>query len=94
MTSVTELPDTDIVFDLPNPHVWSPDSPKLYTSIVEVYHGDQLSDRRETRFGMRSVERRGTQILLNGEPIDPLTMVRQPTRGDLRRPYRSPSSTR
>lgn len=44
--------------------LWSPENPKLYT--VEIAgETDKVADR----VGFRSIETRGTDILLNGEPI-------------------------
>ena len=46
------------------PQLWSPENPKLYK--VEIQLGDEtLSDE----IGFRTIETRGKQILLNGEPI-------------------------
>ena len=46
------------------PQFWSPENPKLYK--VEIQLGDEtLSDE----IGFRTIETRGKQILLNGEPI-------------------------
>jgi beta-glucuronidase len=44
--------------------LWSPDDPKLYDVLVETE-----TDRVRDRIGFRSVETRGTEILLNGRPI-------------------------
>jgi beta-glucuronidase len=44
--------------------LWSPESPKLYDVIVEG-ETDQIRDQ----IGFRSIETRGTDILLNGRPI-------------------------
>lgn len=46
------------------PTRWSPECPKLYELTVEA-GGDVIRDR----IGFRSIERRGTEILLNGAPI-------------------------
>ncbi len=43
---------------------WSPESPRLYK--VELHAGD---DSIEEMMGFRTIETRGTQILLNGKPI-------------------------
>lgn len=43
---------------------WSPDSPKLYDVAVTA-GADTLTDR----IGFRTIETRGTQLLLNGKPI-------------------------
>ncbi|HET9525617.1 MAG TPA: glycoside hydrolase family 2 TIM barrel-domain containing protein [Pyrinomonadaceae bacterium] len=44
--------------------LWSPEDPKLYDVIVEA-ESDQVRDQ----IGFRSIETRGTEILLNGRPI-------------------------
>ena len=46
------------------PERWSPDNPKLYTFNVTAG-----ADEIEDRVGFRTIETRGTSILLNGEPI-------------------------
>ncbi|MBV9929263.1 MAG: DUF4982 domain-containing protein [Acidobacteria bacterium] len=53
-----------------DPALWSPDGPALYTSVTEVYREGQLTDRVETKFGVRTISfdaRRG--FLLNGRPL-------------------------
>ena len=44
--------------------LWSPENPKLYK--VEFLSG---SDKIEDEIGFRTIETRGTQILLNGQPV-------------------------
>lgn len=47
-----------------NPTFWSPETPKLYT--IKLIAGKEiLTDR----VGFRTIETRGTEILLNGKPI-------------------------
>jgi len=53
-----------------SPALWSPDSPMLYTAVSEVYRDNQLTDRVETQFGVRTVSfdaERG--FMLNGQPL-------------------------
>lgn len=52
-----------------NPRLWAPGSPTLYTATVQVrYHG-ALVDEQVLRVGFRSLAARGSQVTLNGEPI-------------------------
>lgn len=44
--------------------LWHPDAPTLYTAVVTCGN-----DTTETKFGIRSVEVKGTSLLLNGEPV-------------------------
>lgn len=54
--------DGEISID--NPNLWSCESPYLYTLAVKTE-----SDYYEERFGIRKVEVRGTQFLLNDKPV-------------------------
>ena len=51
----------DVTADL---KLWSPDNPKLYDVIIEAE-----TDQVREQIGFRSIETRGTDILLNGQPI-------------------------
>ena len=46
------------------PMLWTPDNPKLYNVIVGL-NNEEIDDR----IGFKTIETKGTQILLNGEPI-------------------------
>jgi beta-glucuronidase len=46
------------------PQLWTPENPKLYQVIISR-GGDRITDE----IGFRSIETRGTQILLNGKPV-------------------------
>ncbi|MBD8877118.1 glycoside hydrolase family 2 protein [Roseibium polysiphoniae] len=47
-----------------SPERWSPDTPKLYDIEVEA-GGDRVHDK----VGFRTIERRGTELFLNGKPF-------------------------
>jgi beta-glucuronidase len=49
----------------PNITPWSPEHPALYTLVVRGPSGTE----HRTRFGFRQIGVRGTEILLNGEPV-------------------------
>ena len=42
--------------DVPNPQLWSVDTPQLYTASSKLYDGDELKDEYTTRFGIRTIE--------------------------------------
>jgi beta-glucuronidase len=74
------------------PDLWSPERPKLYDVMFRC-GGDHVRDR----IGFRTVETRGTDILLNGEPIylkgvcvheDDLALGKVSTEADVRGRFR------
>ncbi|HYK20825.1 MAG TPA: glycoside hydrolase family 2 TIM barrel-domain containing protein [Pyrinomonadaceae bacterium] len=60
-TDANGLATIDLKADLT---LWSPENPKLYDVMIEA-DTDQVRDQ----IGFRSIETRGTDILLNGRPI-------------------------
>jgi len=60
-TNAAGMATIDLTADL---KLWSPDNPKLYDVIVEAE-----TDQVREQIGFRSIETRGTDILLNGQPI-------------------------
>ena len=54
------------VLEVKDPQLWSPETPVLYTLVSELYEGDLLCDRNETRFGIRTVEVTADGFKLNG----------------------------
>jgi len=53
-----------------SPALWSPDSPTLYTAVSEVYRDRQLTDRVETKFGVRTISfDAASGFRLNGQPL-------------------------
>ncbi len=56
---------------LADPHLWSCDTPYLYTAEVSVLREDgSLADRVSTRFGVRTIEITADRgLLLNGEKV-------------------------
>ena len=47
-----------------NPELWTPENPKLYSVIIE-----SGTDRVVDEIGFRTIETRGSEILLNGTPV-------------------------
>lgn len=50
--------------NLPGLQLWSPESPKLYQVVIT-----SKRDRVEDRVGFRTIEVRGSEVLLNGQPL-------------------------
>ncbi|MDR2145202.1 MAG: glycoside hydrolase family 2 [Tannerella sp.] len=48
---------------------WTPETPNLYGAIVNLNVGKKRTDAKYTRFGWRQFTIRGTELLLNGQPI-------------------------
>lgn len=60
----------DHIFSIPNPKLWSPDSPSLYTAVTEVKVAGKVVDRYETVFGLRSFRwDSATGFYLNDKPL-------------------------
>jgi hypothetical protein len=48
---------------------WTPDEPNLYGLLVNVKSGGAAIDCKYTRFGWRQVTLKGSDLLLNGQPL-------------------------
>ena len=55
--------------DVDNPACWSPDHPTRFTAHLTLTAEGQPIETHAIRFGFRTVEARGEQVLLNGAPI-------------------------
>ncbi|HEY3237322.1 MAG TPA: beta-galactosidase GalA [Polyangiaceae bacterium] len=53
--------------EIHSPRLWSPETPVLYTLSTELRCGDELVDRYETTFGVRSFEFTSEGFFLNGK---------------------------
>jgi hypothetical protein len=69
-SSSSDGPKTlQLTLPVPDPQPWTPEKPDLYTSRIEVWNSETLSDTHSVRFGMRDVTREGHQVHLNGKPL-------------------------
>jgi beta-galactosidase/beta-glucuronidase len=59
----------DIPLTLERADIWSPESPRLHTLVTTLERGRALIDRVSTDFGIRTIEARGRQLLLNGKSL-------------------------
>jgi len=57
-----------IEFEIPNPQLWSPETPNLYTVIIN-FRDESNEDSFKTRFGIRYVKIENGKLYLNGKPI-------------------------
>ncbi|MFW9972845.1 MAG: glycoside hydrolase family 2 protein, partial [Candidatus Odinarchaeota archaeon] len=69
-----ETKEKDIMIKIPNPKLWSPDSPYLYNIIVEIRRNTAIIDKVESYFGMRKIslskDKNGIKrIELNNKPL-------------------------
>ena len=54
---------------VPNPALWSAETPNLYKLKVAAYTAKGLAENATINFGFRSVEIRDAQLLVNGKPV-------------------------
>lgn len=69
-----ETTETEIFFKIQSPKLWSPDSPFLYTIIVEIKRNNTIIDKVESYFGMRKISLSNNEdgirkIELNNKPF-------------------------
>ena len=55
--------------EIPEVSLWEPGKGYLYSLIAEVTAGDQVLDSYSQTFGVRTVEVRGKEFLINGKPF-------------------------
>ncbi|MFW6211678.1 MAG: glycoside hydrolase family 2 protein [Spirochaetota bacterium] len=59
---------TTVELDLSGLALWSPEKPALHTLQIHA-HGEGVDDVLAERFGLRTVEVKGREVLLNGKPL-------------------------
>ena len=64
-----EITRKTIKMTVDNARLWSPESPNLYDLKVVLKNGNKNCDVKKYRFGVRSIETEGRNILLNGKPL-------------------------
>ncbi len=65
---------SELKLAIPNPKLWSPDSPQLYDLRVALKAGDKVVDEVTSYFGMRKIalgkdDKGVTRIMLNGKAV-------------------------
>ena len=54
---------------VPDPHLWAPGDGYLYSAVLELQAGGRLLDSYTQTVGIRTVEVRDAEFLINGEPF-------------------------
>lgn len=66
---VTSGSGTEQELQIPGVTLWEPGAAYLYDLEVQLVDGDDVVDSHHTRVGVRTVEVRGTEFLVNGKPV-------------------------
>lgn len=61
--------DEDIKLDIENTHLWQPRNAYLYKLKIDVFEEGKLVDSYSQTFGVRTIEVRDHQILINGKAV-------------------------
>lgn len=59
----------DLNFRVNNPQKWTAETPKLYTSVVNINEGTTAIETMSARTGFRQVEIKGRIFMVNGVPV-------------------------
>lgn len=59
----------EVHLEVPQPCLWSPDSPFLYDLTIDLLDGQQTLDSYTLPVGIRTIEVAGAKLLLNSQPI-------------------------
>lgn len=68
-TEVARGEGTDVALRVPDAHLWAPGHGYLHDLTVELLDGDAVVDAYHVNVGIRTVEVRGTEFLINGQPF-------------------------
>jgi beta-galactosidase len=58
-----------LVFQVSKPEKWSAETPKLYTTVLTMSNGKNVTETLSSRTGFRKVEIKGRAFLINGTPV-------------------------
>ena len=67
--TITEEEEETYEFIVENPLKWDCEHPYLYTLTAEVMVDDQIVEKTHRRIGFRMLEKRGSQVFLNGQEL-------------------------
>lgn len=75
--SLADGPVARVSAHLPDPALWSPDNPHLYSLRIELHDAQGLLDGVDSYFGIRSIATQDGKVMLNGNPIYLRTVLDQ-----------------
>ena len=58
-----------LAFKVQNPEKWTAETPKLYTTVLNLVNGNKVTETLSTRTGFREIEIKGRSLRVNGIPI-------------------------
>lgn len=58
-----------VTVQIPDPQLWTPESPHLYVLEAELSAGGKVIDRWAAQFGLRTLGTENAKLLLNGKPV-------------------------
>jgi beta-galactosidase/beta-glucuronidase len=67
--SLNEMIIVPFEFEVDDPCLWELDSPHLYELQLELQQGGVVRDYKKERFGIRTISKEGSTLLLNGKPL-------------------------
>lgn len=59
--------EADVILDVKQANLWSPEHPVLYTLVSQLRDGETIWDSQETRIGLRQIEYTADGFKLNGQ---------------------------
>lgn len=57
------------ILEVKDAHLWQVHQAYLYRLVIRILDGEQILDEYEQEIGIRTIEVKGTSILLNGSPV-------------------------
>jgi beta-glucuronidase len=66
---VKNIDQVDSILNVENPKLWTPDTPNIYDLTISLIKDKIAYDSYTLSIGIRTIEVKGDQILLNGEPL-------------------------
>ncbi len=61
--------EAETILEVSNPALWEPNTPNLYDLNVNLLENDTKLDSYSLKIGIRTIEVKGDELLLNGKPI-------------------------